>query len=300
MRTKLDNDARLMDTIIPKDFNVGCRRPTPGNGYLEALVGPKTTCYTTPINTITENGFLDADGNEVEIDVMICATGFDTSFRPRFPIIGLDSIPVAEKWKTYPMAYAAVAIPEVPNYFMFSGPFTPVAQGSLLPLITLLSRHFLQIIRKMRTEDIKRLSPKLGPTKDFSEHAQLFLKRTAWSDPCTSWFKQGTRDGPVVMWPGTRLAFFEIMKTPRYEDYEIEYWSGNRWGWMGNGFVKEEFMGMDTTYYLDEDWLESFKSDGIGMRKEWVQPEAEIDGKLGLREREEVDGSLLQKGACTV
>ncbi|KAK2799965.1 hypothetical protein FQN51_006394 [Onygenales sp. PD_10] len=251
MRTKLGNNETLKDKIIPKNFNVGCRRPTPGNGYLEALVGEKTTCYTGTIGGITPKGFLTSDGTEVEVDVIICATGFDTSFRPRFPIIGLDKVDIATRWEKIPETYLAVSVSNVPNYFMYNGPYGPVAQGSILPLITLYTNHFLQIIRKMRKEHIRRLSPKESAVKDFCEHAAIYLQRTCWADPCSSWFKQGRKDGNIVMWPGSRLAFFDMLAEPRFEDYEIEYWSKNRWGFMGNGFTTGEFDGDDISKYLN-------------------------------------------------
>lgn len=81
MRQKLNQDPRLIDKVIPKDFNVGCRRPTPGNGFLEALTASNTTCFTDPIGKIIPKGFVDHQGNEHEVDVIICATGFDTSWQ---------------------------------------------------------------------------------------------------------------------------------------------------------------------------------------------------------------------------
>jgi len=251
MSEKLGHDPHLIDKIVPTSFNVGCRRPTPGNGYLEALTGEKTTVYTEDIGGITPNGFKTKDGTEVSVDVIICATGFDTSYRPRFPIIGLDGLSLAEKWKDFPLSYPSVSVPNFPNYFVYSGPFGPVAQGSLLPLLTLFSEHFIHIVRKMRREHIRRLAPKESIVRQFAEHAQLYLKRTAWADPCASWFKQGRKDGNVVMWPGSRMAFFDLMETPRYEDYEIEYWSGNRFGYLGSGYVVDHWdLDFGTEYVL--------------------------------------------------
>lgn len=86
MMRKLGQDPRLVDKVIPKDFNVGCRRPTPGNGFLEALTASNTTCLTDPIRKITNKGFVDHKGNETEVDVIICATGFNTSwYVPHYP-----------------------------------------------------------------------------------------------------------------------------------------------------------------------------------------------------------------------
>ncbi|KAF1991026.1 flavin-binding monooxygenase [Aulographum hederae CBS 113979] len=264
MTTKLAAKPSLRDIIIPKDFNVACRRPTPGNGYLEALASPKTTVFTTPIHSITSTGIIDsATVSEHPLDVIICATGFDTSFRPRFPLTGLDpTLPLAGKWSTFPSSYLGIGVDGFPNYFTYSGPFTPAAQGSILPILTMLTQHFLTIVKKMRRQHIRRLSPKKSSVDDFVEHAATFMPRTCWSDPCSSWFKQGKKDGPVVMWPGSRLAYFEMLREPHFEDYEIEYWSGNRWGCMGSGFVDFEFTGeRDLTWYLDE----------YSGREEWVK-----------------------------
>ena len=234
---------------------MACRRPTPGNGYLEALAGDKTTVFTSDIKGITEKGVIDsATGQEHEVDVIVCATGFDTSFRPRFPITGLDpNLDLAQKWAKFPASYLGVGVDGFPNYFTYSGPFTPVAQGSILPIISMLTNHLMEIIRKMRKQHIRRLSPKAQVVADFAEHSSTFLPRTCWADPCSSWFKQGTKDGPIVMWPGSRLSFFEVLHHPNFEDYDIEYWSRNKWGYLGNGFVDFEFTGRrDLTWYLDE------------------------------------------------
>jgi cation diffusion facilitator CzcD-associated flavoprotein CzcO len=74
MRQRLRGNQQIINKIVPKDFNVGCRRPTPGNGYLEALLEPNVHVYTEMFQRFTERGFIDAEGNEVEVDVVICAT----------------------------------------------------------------------------------------------------------------------------------------------------------------------------------------------------------------------------------
>lgn len=252
MKRKLGGDPRLVDKIIPKTFNVGCRRPTPGNGYLEALVGDKTTVFTETIAGITPTGFKDQEGKEYECDVIICATGFDTSYRPPFPVIGLDETLLAEQWAVIPESYLGIAAPRMPNYLMFTGPFTPVAQGSILPLLTQISSYSLRIIRKMYVQHIRRVTPKASAIRDFMEHCRAYLPRTCWADPCTSWFKQGRSDGPIVMWPGSRLAFLEAIKEPQWEDFDIEYHPGNRFGYLGSGFHVCEFTkNGNTTHYLD-------------------------------------------------
>ena len=92
MTEKLGDRTDIAEKIVPTNFGVGCRRPTvcgahtplfgqrltinqPGNGFLESLTLPNITTYTKEMKRITPKGFINADGNEVEIDVIICATG---------------------------------------------------------------------------------------------------------------------------------------------------------------------------------------------------------------------------------
>ncbi|KAI4939241.1 uncharacterized protein J4E92_000525 [Alternaria infectoria] len=251
MRNKLNHDSRLIEKMIPKNFNPGCRRPTPAPGYLEALVAPNATVFTDPIGSITATGFTDKEGNHHEVDVIICATGFDTSWLPRFPFKAhghdLRDIWGSEEGVT---SYLSVGIPNFPNTFSFCGPYGPLGHGSFMPLIEVWTRYIFSVITKCQVENIKSLAPKLAPCVQFRQHADLFLQRTAWTSPCRSWFKQGKTDGQATMWPGSRLHFLKIMEAPRYEDFEIEYREGNMWAFLGNGFEVREFDGRDITNYL--------------------------------------------------
>jgi cyclohexanone monooxygenase len=98
MRTKLHNPD-LENVLIP-DWAVGCRRLTPGTNYLESLNDSNVRVVYGEITQITETGVICDDGSgEHAVDVLICATGFDTSFRPRFPLIGTAGESLSTAWK---------------------------------------------------------------------------------------------------------------------------------------------------------------------------------------------------------
>ncbi|RAH79614.1 dimethylaniline monooxygenase [Aspergillus japonicus CBS 114.51] len=250
MRTKLASRPDIADHIVPKDFAVGCRRPTPGNGYLEALCSDNTEVVSQSIAEITPRGIKTTDGVEHEVDVIVCATGFDVSWRPSYPTIGRESRSLSEQWKDIPRTYLSITVPNFPNYLIFNGPFGPYGHGSFLPITETLSRHFLQILEKMSSEGVTSFEPKAEAVAEFFEHHRKFMPRTAWTSPCRSWFKQGTVDGEVMMWPGSRIHFFETMKQPRWEDYHLRYTTNNRFGYLGNGFAAREFDGSDLSWYL--------------------------------------------------
>lgn len=251
MERKLKGHQALIDKIVPRNFNPGCRRPTPAPGYLEALVAPNSTIFTDPITTITPTGFIDHTGASHTVDIIICATGFDTSWLPRYPFIAhgrdLSSVWAGNNNIT---PYINIGIPNFPNHLTFGGPYGPLGHGSFMPIIEQSTRYIFQVINKMQLEGIKSLTPKLEPSLRFRQHADLFLQRTAWTSACRSWFKQGRTDGQAAIYPGSRLHFFELLKSPRYEDYDIKYWNENMFAFLGNGFEMREFDGRDITNYL--------------------------------------------------
>lgn len=68
MAEKLNHDPDLCDKLIPK-WEVGCRRVTPGPGYLEAFAKPNCNLSNSTITKITENAVHTADGKIFECDV---------------------------------------------------------------------------------------------------------------------------------------------------------------------------------------------------------------------------------------
>ena len=133
MKQKLQASG-LEDQLIPQ-YGVGCRRPTPGVGYLEALTSDNVETIVGEIKQVTPHGIVGGDGKEHPIDVLVCATGFDTTFKPRFPLLGAQGKNLEDEWAESTKAYMATTIPDFPNYFMFFGPNNPFASGSYISAI---------------------------------------------------------------------------------------------------------------------------------------------------------------------
>ena len=113
--------ATRLDSIFRAErADPDCKTPraTPGQGYLEALTQPNTKVISTGIERVVENGIVSRDGELHEVDVVIAATGYDTSYIPRFPVVGLSKVNLQDKWrKEGAAAYLSCAVPGFPNYF---------------------------------------------------------------------------------------------------------------------------------------------------------------------------------------
>ena len=109
---KMDSELELYEKLLILEG-----RFTPGHGFLEALVAPNSTVVTEEIECVTPKGIRTVDGVEHSVDVIVCATGFDVSQRPAFPVVGRKGVDLRDFWEDSPIHYLSVAAPGFPNYF---------------------------------------------------------------------------------------------------------------------------------------------------------------------------------------
>ncbi|KAL4951353.1 hypothetical protein BDW69DRAFT_201506 [Aspergillus filifer] len=240
MASKLNHDPDLCRKLIPK-WEVGCRRVTPGPGYLESFSQPNCNLSDSPITQITSNAVHTADGKVFECDVVICATGFDVSHRPKFPLIGLNGANLADKWADEPESYLSVATAGFPNYFIFTGPNSLGGHGSLVEALNWTGDYFVKWIKKIATEDIKSVVPKKSAEESFVRYGDEVHKTIVWTGGCKSWYKRNKEGGRVTaLFGGSALLFNRLISELRPEDFEIEYRSLNNFRFLGNGFLEYE------------------------------------------------------------
>lgn len=157
MRARLSKDPELADKLIPK-YEIGCRRLSPGDGYLEALQADNAEIRFDSIQRITETGIQTDTGIE-EFDLIVCATGFNASFIPAWDLVGRDGRRLDEEWKEKPEAYFSVCAAGIPNYFMFAGPNCPIGHGSVPQMLAWTADYVLDWVQKIASEDIKSICP---------------------------------------------------------------------------------------------------------------------------------------------
>ncbi|KAI1869803.1 uncharacterized protein JN550_005784 [Neoarthrinium moseri] len=254
MAEKLNHDPVLCEQLIPK-WELGCRRITPGPGYLESFLRPNCHLTNSGIMRITENAVHTADGQVYECDVVVCATGFDVSHRPRYPIVGLNKkVDLRTEWADDPESYLSVAVPEYPNYFMMMGPNCLGGHGSLVESLNWTGDYFVKWVKKMATEDIKYVHPKKSVADAFIKYGDQVHKTLVWTGSCSSWYKRGKVNGRVTaLFGGSAHLFQRMLSDIRAEDFEITYNTANPFRFMGNGFTAFEMdPKSDLSWYVEK------------------------------------------------
>ncbi|KEZ43472.1 4-hydroxyacetophenone monooxygenase [Scedosporium apiospermum] len=255
MARGLENDPVLTKKLVPS-WPVGCRRLTPGDGYLEALIKPNVECYFTEISSITEKGLNTTDGASHEVDAIVCATGYDMAWTPHFTLIGRDGVNIKDAWNPEPKCYLGLAAPGFPNYFVMNGPRGNLANGTVLPCLETEIDYVIKAAKKMQSDRIKVLDVRESVVDQLDEYIDAWHQTSVFSGSCRSWYKNNSVDGKPRVWGGSSVHFLKTIKTPRWEHYNIEYLDDNPWAFLGNGRIKAEvehsFEGL-TSYLRNSD-----------------------------------------------
>ena len=252
MKERLAKKPEIVDALTPS-FAVGCRRLTPGPGYLEALVEGNVEFVSTKIASISPASIILETGRSIEIDVLVCATGFNSSSPPPFHVYGQNGKSLQQRFSPCPETYLSLAVDGFPNFFMMLGPNSAIGSGSLTMMIETEGDYIIKCIRKMQKEDYASMAPKASRVADFTEYCREYFKKTVYMDECNSWYRSegGKGDRITGLWPGSTLHCLETLRAPRWEDYEWESKDVNRLRWLGNGWSITQLGEGDPAWYLE-------------------------------------------------
>lgn len=279
MRSRLSSAPEIFDALLPS-FAPGCRRLTPGPGYLEALTEANVTFVTAPITRISESAVHTRDGQTHELDALVCATGFHASTPPPFPVIGSNNLPLTKKWEHRATNYLSHSVAGFPNMFTMLGPNAAISTGSLTNMIESVGDYIIKCIRKMQKEGIASMQVTQEREDDFIEYVDRYFAKTVYTEECKSWFKDSKTGAVIGLWPGSTLHCIECMRSPRWEDFEYTYVDeyldspvgvhdgsdgsaigkekkrANRLSWLGNGWSINQVEERHMAWYLYPEFVD--------------------------------------------
>lgn len=89
---------------------------------------------------------------------------------------------------------------------------------------------------------------------EFNTYADEIMQTFVWPTVYRSWYKNHRINGRVTaVWAGSGIAYYEMLKQLRPEDFDIVYRTKNRFRFMGIGRAKVEFSpGADLAFYMDQ------------------------------------------------
>jgi cation diffusion facilitator CzcD-associated flavoprotein CzcO len=128
IRQRLD-DPVIAEKLIPKNHGYGTRRLPLETNYFEVYNKPNVRLidYTadSPIEKIIPEGVVLESGEQINLDVLIYATGFDAvtgALLRGIDMRGIDGITLSKAWEDGVKTYLGLFVKNFPNMAMIMGP----------------------------------------------------------------------------------------------------------------------------------------------------------------------------------
>jgi cation diffusion facilitator CzcD-associated flavoprotein CzcO len=206
MRSTL-KDPKLQESQIP-DYPFGGKRMLISDDYFPALNRENVEVVLSPIDHVTENAIVAKDGRAVPADVIILATGFQsTSFLAPMEINGVGGRSLHEEWNGGARAYLGITVAGFPNLFLMYGPNTNLGHNSIIFMIECQTNYILGCLEQMDSRGLASLDLSRDVMESFDTRVQRELQRTVWATTGKSWYK--TEDGRITNnWSGSTIRYW--------------------------------------------------------------------------------------------
>jgi cation diffusion facilitator CzcD-associated flavoprotein CzcO len=206
-------DPELRRKLTPR-YSPGCKRMLLSNDFYPALEQPNVELITTPIERAKGSSLFLADGREVEVDAIVCATGFHVTDNPMAGrVIGRKGHSLAAQWEeTGLRAFAGTTVSGFPNLFLMTGPNTGIGHTSLLLMIEAQVDYVLECLGYMDENDAAMIEVRERVVDEFDEAVQRKMTTTVWTmGGCASWYLD-KRGRNTTLWPDYTWRFRKLTR----------------------------------------------------------------------------------------
>ncbi|KAG0009621.1 hypothetical protein BGZ80_002219 [Entomortierella chlamydospora] len=174
-------NSELREKLTPK-YELASRRIVLSDHFFSTLKMPHTSLHQSPITSINGNTIETSDGTKRELDVLILATGFDSS--SNFPDgywIGRGGIEIKKHWNGCPTVYCGIWVPHAPNFFLIWGPNSSTAHHAMTRVFEIQVMHAIRAISYMMEQNLVSMEIKQEVAEEFTNTIDQRMERSIFT-----------------------------------------------------------------------------------------------------------------------
>jgi 4-hydroxyacetophenone monooxygenase len=222
LRAQVEDDV-LFEKMVPHYPPFAKRALRDDGRWAAALSRPDVDLVTTPIDEITPNGVLTADGEEYPADVLIYGTGFRASeFVAPMKVFGRGGVELSEEWDGDAQAYLGLTVPGFPNLFLLYGPNTNlVINGSILIMVECQVRYAVEAIGRLLRGGHRTMSCRRDVHERYGRDMEEGNARMVWGVADVPTWYRNARGRVTQNWPFDLHTYWDRTREPDLADYEL-------------------------------------------------------------------------------
>jgi 4-hydroxyacetophenone monooxygenase len=220
---ELGNRTDLREKVLPTYPPYG-KRILMDNDWIQTVKRDDVELITGAVSGFDEHHVILADGSKHRADVVVLATGFQTSaMLAPMDIRGRSGGSLRDLWgDDDAFAYLGSTVPDFPNFFIVSGPNTALGHGGSAIYINECSIAYIaQILIRMAENDITSVEVREDVMKAYNDKVDAENEALIWTHPgMNNWYRN--RAGRIVTTiPFRGVDFWSMTREPDLDDFVI-------------------------------------------------------------------------------
>lgn len=207
---------------LTPDFAPFAKRIVKDPGFFEALKQDHVRVHRTSLAEIRPDGVVTTDGQFLEADVIIWATGFKLEYLSFLDVIGRDGLKLADAWTDQdPRAYLGVTVPGFPNLFVTAGPNAAPNHGGGHNVTSEEHVHYLvESLQYLVENGLTSMEPTRAATDAYNQRVDEQLDKTVWQHAKTAnGYYRNASGRAWVTCPWRLVDYWSMLRAPAPSDY---------------------------------------------------------------------------------
>ncbi len=200
-------DPETAEKLADIDHPYAAKRPPIDSGYFETFNRDNVALVDVradPIERITPKGIRLASGKEIELDIIVFATGFDAMTGPllKLNIEGAGGRTLAKEWEAGPKTYLGLQVAGFPNLFTITGPGSPSVLCNMPVCIEQHVEWITDCLAHMRANGVAKIDTTDAAMAEWGKEVQRAANVTLLPKVKHSWYLGANVPGkPRVFMP---------------------------------------------------------------------------------------------------
>lgn len=216
-------DSELAKKVTPDFAPYGKRIIRDPGGYYAALTRSHVDVEASEPAEVNERGIVTADGRQIDLDVIIYATGYHLDFLSTIDIRGRDGRTLAGEWGDSPRAYRGGTVPGFPNLFINSAPnYSPGHGAGANFSMEVMAHYIIECLQLMALRGATAIEVTQQAHDDYVAAIDEAMAGTVWchTPNAHTYYRSGS--GRVVVATPYRLVdLWHQHRAPIEEHFEL-------------------------------------------------------------------------------
>lgn len=215
--------TELAKKVTPDFAPYGKRIIRDPGGYYQALTREHVDVEASEPAAVNAKGIVTQDGRQIDLDVIIYATGYHLDFLSTIDIRGRGGRKLADEWGDSPRAYRGGTVPGFPNLFINSAPnYSPGHGAGANFSMEVLSHYIIECLQLMALRGATTMEVTQQAYDDYVAAIDEAMANTVWchTPNAHTYYRSGS--GRVVVATPYRLVdLWHEHRAPIEEHFEL-------------------------------------------------------------------------------